>query len=135
MTEAAVATPAAGGNAGPLGHPRGTGFAILLYIITFGIYGLYWTFKSHEEIKQHSGDGVGGWVGLIIYIVIGVVTPFLLPQEVRKMYEKDGRTSPVSGMTGLWVIPGFLLLFIGPIVWFVKVNGALNTYWRAMGAS
>ena len=50
------------------------------------------------------------------------------------MFEKDGRTSPVSGMTGLWMIPGIVII-VGPIVWFVKVNGALNTYWRAKGAS
>lgn len=134
MTEAVVATPAAGANTGPLGKPRGVLSVILLSIITFGIYGLVWVYKSHNEIKQHSDEGVGGWVGLIIYLVIGFVTPFLLPQEIRKMYEKDGQTSPVSGMTGLWVWPGVFII-VGPIVWIVKVQRALNTYWRAKGAS
>ena len=133
MSEA-ITAPAAGGNTGPLGQPRGVVFVILISIVTLGIYALYYMFKSHEEIKQHSDQGVGGWVGLLIYIVIGFVTPFLLPQEIRKMYEKDGRTSPVSGMTGLWAIPG-LLIIIGPIIWLVKVQGALNTYWRAKGAA
>ena len=127
------AAPTAG-NTGPLGHPRGVLFAILLFIVTFGFYGWFWVFKSHEEIKKHSGEGVGGWVGLIIWIVLGIVTPFLLAQEIRKMYEQDGRTSPVSGMTGLWVLPGALII-VGPIVWFVKVQGALSTYWRAKGAT
>ncbi|MEJ7628811.1 MAG: hypothetical protein WKF54_04395 [Nocardioidaceae bacterium] len=36
--------------------------------------------------------------------------------------------------TGLWVIPGILII-VGPIIWFVKVNGALNDYWRSLGAS
>ncbi len=135
MSEAAAAAATtAGGNDGPIGKPRGVVVVILLTIVTFGIYGLVWVFKSHEEIKRHSGIGVGGWVGLIIYLVIGVVTPFLLPQEIRKMYEQDGRTSPVSGLTGLWVWPGVLIL-IGPIIWIVKVQGALSTYWRAKGAS
>ena len=39
----------------------------------------------------------------------------------------------MSGLTGLWYFPGMLIL-IGPIVWFVKTNGALNNYWRSMGA-
>jgi hypothetical protein len=133
MSEVAASSPAAVGNHGPLGKPRNVVVVILLMIVTFGIYGLVWVFKSHEEVKQHSGIGVGGWVGLIIYLVIGVVTPFLLPQEIRKMYEQDGRTSPVSGMTGLWVWPGILIV-VGPIVWIVKVQGALTTYWRARGA-
>jgi hypothetical protein len=133
MSEMA-ATQAAATAAGPLGKPRSPLKVILLAIVTFGIYGLVWVFKSHEEIKRHSGIGVGGWVGLIIYLVIGVVTPFLLPQEIRKMYEQDGRTSPVSGMTGLWVWPGIFII-VGPIIWIVKVQRALNDYWRAKGAS
>jgi Domain of unknown function (DUF4234) len=135
MTETAAAAPAAGGgNTGPLGTPRGVLKVILLSIVTFGIYGYIWIYKSHNEIKLHSGEGVGGWVGLIIYLVIGVVTPFLLPQEIRKMYEKDGQTSPVSGKTGLWVLPGIFII-VGPIVWIVKVQGALNAYWSGKGAA
>jgi hypothetical protein len=132
MSEMAATSAAVG--AGPLGTPRGVLKVILLSIVTLGIYGLVWVFKSHEEIKKHSGIGVGGWVGLIIYLVIGVVTPFLLPQEIRKMYEQDGQKSPVSGMTGLWVWPGIFII-VGPIIWLVKVQGALNAYWRSKGAS
>jgi hypothetical protein len=39
---------------------------------------------------------------------------------------------PVSGATGLWYFPGMFIL-VGPLVWFVKTNGALNAYWRAHG--
>lgn len=56
------------------------------------------------------------------------------PGEVGDMYERRNQTKPVSGSTGLWSFPGFLLLGIGPIVWFVKTNGALNNYWRSLGA-
>jgi len=43
------------------------------------------------------------------------------------MYRQDGRVPPFSGWTGLWV----LLPIIGAIVWFVKVQGALNRYWES----
>ena len=66
-------------NTGPLGQPRGIGFAILMAIITLGIYTLYWVFKTQEEVKNHSGQGVGGVLGLVIYIVVGIVTWFLIP--------------------------------------------------------
>ena len=39
-----MSTPS--GNTGPLGHPRGIGFAILMTIITIGFYSLYWVFNS-----------------------------------------------------------------------------------------
>jgi hypothetical protein len=116
-------------NDGPLGKERGIVFVILISLLTFGIYYLVWVYKSHEEIKEHSGQGIGGVVGLVIALVVGVVTPFVLPSEIRKMYEREGKESRVSGWTGLWATLGILIL-IGPIVWFVKVQGALNRYWR-----
>lgn len=114
-------------TAGPLGQPRGIGFAILMTIITLGIYSLYWVFKTQDEVKEHSGQGVGGVLGLVIYIVVGIVTWFLIPSEVGKMYKLDGREAPFSGWTGLW----FLLPIIGAFVWFIKIQGGLNQYWES----
>ena len=118
---------------GPLGQVRGTGVAMLLCIVTLGIYSLVYYYKTHEEMKQHSGDGVGGVLGLVLALFIGIASPFILSSEVGRLYERTGRAKPVSGVTGLWAILGWLIL-IGPIVWFVKTNGALNAYWRSLGA-
>ena len=120
------------GNTGPLGKRRGVGFGILLFIVTIGFYGLYWVFKTQEEMKQHTGEGLGGVLGLVIWILIGAVSAFVIPSEVGKMYEKDGRQPPVNGWTGLWLFP-FGVFIIPAIVWFVKVQGALNDYWEAKG--
>jgi len=116
-------------NTGPLGHPRGVGFGILLYIVTFGLYGWYWAFKSQEEMKQHTGEGVGGVLGLVIWILVTPVSGFVIPSEVGKMYRSGGRETPMTGWTGLWLFPGAILI-IPAIVWFVKVQGALNRYWE-----
>jgi Domain of unknown function (DUF4234) len=117
------------GNTGPLGQPRGIGFGILLFIVTIGIYSLYWVYKTHDEIQQHSGQGIGGVLGLVIWLLINPVTAFVLPSEIGKMYRKDGQEPPFSGWTGLWLFPGAILL-VPAIVWFVKVQGALNRYWE-----
>ena len=114
----------------PLGQPRGIAFGIVMFIITLSLYGYYWTYKTHEEIKKYSGEGVGGVVGLVIYVVLSIVTPFVIPSEVGKMYRRDGQEPPVSGWTGLWI----LLPLAGAIIWFVKVQGALNRYWESKGA-
>ncbi|MGY1771052.1 DUF4234 domain-containing protein [Blastococcus sp. SYSU D00813] len=118
---------------GPIGQIRGTGIAILLCIVTLGIYSLVWYFKVHEEMKRHTGNGLGGALALVLAIFIGVASPFLTSSEVGNMYERAGRPKPVSGATGLWYIPGFIII-VGPIVWFVKTNNALNEYWRSLGA-
>ena len=120
-------------NTGPLGSPRGIGFGILLFIVTFGLYGIYWAYKTHEETKQHTGDGLGGVLGLVIWILINLVSAFVIPSEIGKMYERDGRQAPVTGWTGLWLYPGIILV-IPAIVWFVKVQGGLNRYWESKAA-
>jgi hypothetical protein len=120
------------GNSGSLGSPRGIGFGILLFIVTIGFYSWYWVFKTQEEIKQHSGEGIGGVLGLVIWILLSVVSAFVIPSEVGKMYKKDGQQPPVTGWTGLWLFPGAILI-IPAIIWFVKVQGALNRYWTGKG--
>jgi hypothetical protein len=121
-------------NTGPIGRPRGVGFGILLFIITLGLYGWYWAFKTQEELKQRTGDGLGGVIGLVIWIIINPVSAFVIPSEIRHMYARDGKQPPVTGWTGLWLFP-FGFLVIPAIVWFVKVQGALNRYWESAPAS
>ncbi len=125
--EASVVSPS--GNPGPLGQPRGIGFGILLYIVTFSLYSFYWVYKTAEEMKQHTSEGLGGVLGLVIWIVINPVMAFVIPSEIGKMYRKDGQDPPMSGWTGLWLFPGAVLI-VPAIVWFVKVQGALNRYWE-----
>jgi len=126
--------PMAGPADGPIGKIRSTGVCILLAIITFGIYSIYWFFKTHDEMKRHSGQGVGGGIALILALFIGIVMPYINSSEVGGLYERKGMKRPVSGATGLWYFPGMFIL-IGPLVWFIKTNGALNAYWRSQGAS
>ena len=118
---------------GPLGKVRGTGACMLLAVVTLGIYTLVWWYRTHEDMKRHTGRGLGGTVALVLAIFIGAAVPFLTSNEVGDMYESRGQAKPVSGLTGLWYFPGMFIL-VGPIVWFVKTNGALNAYWRALGA-
>jgi Domain of unknown function (DUF4234) len=129
VTETAGATTQA---RGPVGETRSIGLSILWFVLTLGIYSFYWVYKTHEEIKRYSGNGIGGVLGLVIWLLISPVTFFVVPSEVRWMYEDlDGQTSPVRGITGLW----FLLPLIGSLIWFVQVQGALNRYWESKGAS
>lgn len=116
-----------------IGRVRGTGISIVLYLVTFGIYGLVWYYQVHEEMKRHKGDGIGGPLSLLMALLVGIVMPYLTSSEVGELYERRGQEKPVSALTGLWSFPGIFLL-VGPIVWFVKTNHALNEYWRSLGA-
>jgi len=115
---------------GPVGNVRGTGMCILLAIVTLGIYTWVWYYKTHDEMKQHTGNGIGAVLALALAILLGIVMPFITASETGKMYERAGQQPPVSGITGLWI----LLPLVGSFVWFIKTNGALNAYWRSQGA-
>lgn len=106
------------------------GLVILLTIITCGLFGIYWTFQTSEDLKKYNGDGLGGVVGVIIYLVFSVVLMFTIPSEIEKMYQRDGRESPENAMLGLW----FLLPIIGNIIWYLKVQDALNDFWMSKGS-
>jgi hypothetical protein len=112
---------------GPIGMQRDIGGQIALSIVTLGLYGLYWAYTSHEDIRRHTDEGVGGVFGVLIYLFAGFVSLFLLPIEIQRMYEADGRESPVRATTAFWI------LAFG-IPWFVKNQKALNGYWASKGA-
>jgi hypothetical protein len=125
------AVPTAGAR-GPLGTPTNIGMQILLTIVTLGIWALVWTYRQYKQFKDYSGEGLGGGLGLILAIVIGVVTFFLIPMEIENnLYKKDGLESPVSPLVGLW----FLLPIVGGIIWYVKVQHAINDFWASKGVT
>ncbi len=121
---AAAAPPApASGPAPKVRNPWGV---IGLSIITFGIYFLYWTYVTFTDMKNKTGEGIGGPIGLIIGLFVGIVNVFLIPAEAGNMYARSGKAKPVSGVTGFWC----LIPFVGWFIWVVKVQGALNAAWE-----
>jgi Domain of unknown function (DUF4234) len=129
MADVAPASPApATGGWGPVGKVRDPWFVILMSIITLGIYFLYWTYQVFREMKEHSGQGVGGPIGLIIGIFVGFVNLFLIPVEIKAMYEKAGKPSPVTWVVGLWN----LIPLVGFFIWTIKVQNALNAKWEGL---
>ncbi len=134
--------PYAGGYAGPPPQPVGVvpqtvggpynspWLVVLLMIVTCGIWGIFWTYRTSEDLKKYNGDGLGGVLGIVIYLLLSVVLMFTIPGEIEKMYQRDGRQSPVSPLWGLW----FLLPIVGLFIWYFKVQNALNEFWLAKGA-
>ncbi len=115
--------------AAPLGKRRAAGVTILVTIVTCGIWSLVWTYQNGEEMKRWSGQGLGGALHLVIAILVSPVTMFLLASEVEELYRRDGQQPPITTLWGLW----FLLPIIGNLVWYLRIQDALNDYWTAHG--
>src|SRR5438046_9469350 len=76
---------------GALGKPRSSLAVILLSIITLGIYALYWEYKTFQEMKDNSGQGVGGDIGLILDLFVGFIAMVLMSSEDGYVYERACR--------------------------------------------
>jgi hypothetical protein len=123
--------PAAAGGTGTVGNLRKPLTVALLTIVTCGIYGLWWYYRNFEDMKQNTGEGVGGGVGLLLAIFCSIIAVFLLPAEVGNLYEREGKEKPVSAITGLWN----LLPIVGFFIFVFKVQDALNDYWGPKGGT
>jgi uncharacterized protein DUF4234 len=116
-------------NSGPLGQERGIGFAIVMSIVTLGIYAIYWLYKCFAEVRSHRGEGLNPIVGVLLCLVL--VGYFLNSQSIGRMYNAEGHDNPpVSGLTGLWLF----VPYVGSFIYIAKVQGALNAYWKAKGS-
>ena len=115
----------------PIGQQRAIGFWILITIVTFFVATLFWSYKTHEELFNHRGQGLGAGVGLLVAWLTGhLATAFIIPNEVAALYEEDGREAPFTWKIGFWI----LLPIIGSYIWFSTVQGALNEFWGSKGA-
>lgn len=114
---------------GELGKPRSAGLVILLTIVTLGVWAIVWSYQNGNELQRFSGRGLGGVVYLLVTILVSPVTMFLLAGEVEQRYRDDGREPPITTLWGLW----FLLPLIGNLIWYLRIQGAINDYWAAHG--
>ena len=103
---------------------------ILLAIVTCGLWSIAWSYRTHDDLYKHNGDGISGPIALIIAIFASFVIMFTVPMELEKAYQRRGWQSPETAMLGLW----FLLPIIGNFIWYLKIQRALNAYWQAMGS-
>jgi len=130
MSQSPPPPPPPGGSSGAIGQLRKPLTVILLTIITCGIYGLWWYYRNFEDLKMHTGEGIGGVVGLLLAIVCGIIAVFLLPAEIANAYRREGKEPPVSALAGLWN----LIPLVGFFIYVYKVQNALNEYWAPKGA-
>lgn len=113
---------------GPPGRMRSTGVTMLLFVCTFGIYYFIYNYSVHDEMRRHSGRGVGGGIALLLTFLAPVAMPFVTPAEVGSMYTRKNQPPPVSGWTGLWsaipVIGGYIFQFIFFFASFSTFDGS-----------
>jgi hypothetical protein len=131
MPMSSTPPPAAqAGGTGAIGEMRKPLTVVLLSIVTLGIYALWWYYRNFEDMKQSSGEGIGGLLGLLFAIFCGIIAAFLLPEEVGNLYAREGKEKPCNWLTAFWN----LIPIAGGIIYIYKVQNRLNDYWAPRGA-
>lgn len=109
----------------PAGRPRSIAVSTLLFFATLGLYGAVWAYRVHDELRRDTGRGMGGVRGALLWVLLPPVLAFTLPAEVDLACLERALPRAVRARTGWWM----LLPLAGAVVWFVKVQRALNEYW------
>jgi hypothetical protein len=123
--------PPAEPNGRPIGKPRSVGLTILVTIVTFGFWTWIWSYLNGDELKRYRRGGLGGVAYLLFTIFIVPVTMFVMASEVEGMYVDAGEPPRITTIWGLW----FLLPIIGNIIWYVRIQNAINEFWQARGGT
>jgi hypothetical protein len=116
---------------GPIGRPRSVGLTILVAIVTFGLWTVLWSYWNGEELRDYRRNGLGGVGYLLLTFFIYPVTMFLMANEVERLYVEAGKRPQITSLWGLW----FLLPLIGNIIWYVRIQHAINDFWQARGGT
>jgi|GEM_PF-1610316 len=108
---------------------RSVGTCILLYILTFGIYGLFWYYAMHKEHPSRKGvDDSPGWaVGLMFIPIFNI---YWLIRIGLRLSDRFNLLAQQAGAQGEQVNKLFVWLqlvpYIGPvfnIIWWVQAHG------------
>ncbi|MDP8254349.1 MAG: DUF4234 domain-containing protein [Candidatus Alcyoniella australis] len=117
----------------PVGAIRSPGIVILLILVTCGIYGIVYYYKTFEELRNWRGQGWSGGLYLLFTFLLPFMTfaiPWLLPAYIGRMYAEDGQPKPITGNSGWWI----LVPIAGGIIWLVVLQNRLNEFWASKGA-
>lgn len=123
-----------------VGKRRSFWRGFLLTVVSFGIYAIYWNYKAHDEVfKQFELERQGEDEG-IVFLILGVIlTPFLWIYQYKfvenvnrvRREELDMEEGVSSVEFLLWETVGILLLFLGPVIAYYKLQGSINDIWEA----
>lgn len=115
-----------------LGKVRNPWVVMLLMIITFGIYGLVYIYKTASEIHRYRKTGLSGIAMLIISIIPlgGLVTIFLLPKYIKALHRENGKSCSLNGYYGALAFIPF-----GIIVLIHMQQSRLNEFWKSTSRS
>ncbi len=107
-----------------IGTKRSPEKIIGLWMMSFGLYGIYWLSTTFSELQKNRKKGISGrsYAALaVLFPPLAVSACWLLPAYVGKLYSENGKLEQISSCWGamlflptiaLWAIVGMVYLII-----------------------
>ena len=115
---------------GEKGEIRSPIMVIVLSCVTLGIYGIYWLYKSWDEIIRYRGLDKSAVVwGIVLPLctfgIGSIVSYIMLILEIEKAQVAAGVNPPISSVLAI------VLLFVFGIITIYLIQDGLNKLWQA----
>lgn len=107
-----------------IGVKRSPEKIISLWVMTFGLYGIYWLSRTFSELQSNRKQGISGSSYALLAVLfppLAVSACWLLPAYVGKLYAENGKLEHISSCWGailflptiaVWAIVGMSYLVI-----------------------
>ncbi len=107
-----------------IGTKRSPEKIIGLWVMSFGLYGIYWLAQTFSELQKNRNKGISGrsYAALaVLFPPLAVSACWLLPAYVGKLYSENGKLEQISSCWGamlflptiaLWAIVGMSYLIV-----------------------
>ena len=115
-----------------IGTKRSPEKIISLWIMSFGLYGIYWLAQTFSELQQTRKQGISG----TSYALLAVLFPplalsacWLLPAYVGKLYEENGKFEEISSSWGaILFLPTIALWAVVGMLYLILSSGGISEY-------
>ncbi len=113
-----------------VGRPRSFALGLFLTIVTFGIYGVYWSYKAHVEVHRQYELDREGRDDAVVWLVLGLLLPILLVVYYWKFVSNvryvRARMQLPGGITPGGFVTGFVLASLVVFAGSIAALGALD---------
>lgn len=115
-----------------IGTKRSPEKIISLWMMSFGLYGIYWLAKTFSELQEFRKQGISG----TSYATLAILFPplalsacWLLPAYVGKLYEENGKLEQISSCWGVILfLPTLALWAVVAMSYLILSAGGMGEY-------
>jgi len=116
-----------------IGTKRNPEKVISLWIMTFGLYGIYWLAQTFNDLQKNRKKGMTGnsfAVLAVLFPPLALSACWILPEYVGKLYEENGKLEYINSGWGIVLfLPTLALWAIVGMAYFIISTGfSTNEY-------